>query len=57
MMTTNWYGVFLFFIGMLIVGFFVFDNSVSPFIFGISGATIGWILYTNKIPEKCQKSD
>ncbi|MGM8365044.1 hypothetical protein ACLIBG_06100 [Virgibacillus sp. W0181] len=56
-MTTNWYGVFPFFIGFLILGFFVFDNSISPFIFGISGATIGWILYTNKIPEKCQKYD
>jgi len=56
-MTTNWYVVFLFFIGMLIVGFFVFDNLVSPFIFGISGAGMGWILYTNKTPKKCQKFD
>jgi len=57
MMTTNWYGVFLFFISFIIAGFFLFNNSVSPFIFGISGAGMGWILYTNKTPEKCQKSD
>jgi len=57
MMITNWYGVLLFFIGFLITGFFLFNNSISPFIFGISGAGIGWIFHTNKIPEKCQKSD
>jgi len=56
-MTTNWYAVFLFFIIFMIAGFFVFDNSVSPFIFGISGAGMGWIIYTNKISKKCQKSD
>lgn len=57
MMKTDWYMVFLYFVMMLIIGFFVFNNSVSTLIFGISGATIGWILHTNKTQEECRKSN
>jgi len=56
-MKTDWYIVFLYSVGMVIIGFFVFDNLVSTLIFGISGATMGWIFHTNKIPEKCKESD
>jgi len=56
-MKTDWYMVSLYSVMMLIVGYFVFDNLVSTLIFGISGATIGWILHTNKIRKKCKEFD